>query len=560
MKTTNLILSAALVGGLFSATLAFAGGVGVTNDALTAPGATNTAEADAKAPPPPDAPPAPEEKAAPAPDEKSAPATPAVAPADEQIVSPTNVVVDPATGELKLKMQFHNAPLQSVLTYMSGAAGYIINQQDGGSLSGRVTVWSEQPVNKQEALTLVESMLNEHGYTGIMGADGRTLKIIKSSEAKHEGIPVILGNVPTNIPIDTKIVTQILPVRSLNAVSLLKDLQPLLPADTTLTANESGNALVMTDTQANIHRIAEIVRALDSVSSSSATIIVFPLKFADAKSVAALIKDLFPSANAAGSSGGGGSPFGFFSRFRGGGGGDNGGGGAPSDTGAGHTPSSRVTAVSDDHANALVVSAPDDLVPTIKELVTSLDTDVQDSTEVKVFSLKNADPVETATLLTTLFPDESKADDNNNFSSRMRFGFFGGPPQAPASTGESDHVKKLNRVLAVPDARTGSLVVTASKDMMPQIITIVDTLDGNPRRKLRVHTVDLSFAEPQDVLPVLQDLFPTSTTSRNNNNNNSLQSSALGTRSQTFNQQQATSTSNPFGGAASGPRVGSTGQ
>jgi general secretion pathway protein D len=545
------------MGGLFSATLAFAGGVGVTNNALTAPGTTSAPEPDAKAPPP-DAAPAPEDK--PAPDEKTAPATPAVAPADEQSFSATNVVVDPATGELKLKMQFHNAPLQSVLTYMSGAAGYIINQRDGGSLSGRVTVWSEQPVNKQEALTLVESMLNQNGYTGLMGPDGRTLTIVKSTEAKHEGIPVILGNVPTNIPIDTKIVTQILPVRSLNAVSLLKDLQPLLPADTTLTANESGNALVMTDTQANIHRIAEIVRALDSVSSSSATIIVFPLKFADAKSVAALIKDLFPTVSAS-ASGGGGSPFGFFSRFSRGGGGDS-GGGQQNDTGAGHTPTSRVTAVSDDHANALVVSAPDDLVPTIKELVTSLDTDVQDSTEVKVFSLKNADPIETATLLTTLFPDDSKADDNSNFSSRYRFGFFGGPPPQPSSsTGESDHVKKLNRVLAVPDARTGSLVVTASKDMMPQIITIVDTLDGNPRRKLHVHVANLSFAEPQDVLPVLQDLFPTSTTSRNNNNNNNnAQNSALGTRSQTFNTQQASSTANPFGGAASGPRVGSTGQ
>ena len=107
---------------------------------------------------------------------------------------------------------------------------------------------------------------------------------------------MILGNIPTNIPKNTEIVTQIIPVRSLNAVALLKDLQPLLPAQTTLTANESGNALVMTDTQANIHRIVEIVRALDSVSSSSSTIIVFPLKFADAKSVASLIKDLFPSA------------------------------------------------------------------------------------------------------------------------------------------------------------------------------------------------------------------------------------------------------------------------
>ncbi len=206
----------------------------------------------------------------------------------------TNVVVDPATGEMKLRMKFQNAPLKTVLDYMSAAAGYIIHPRV--PISGKVSVWSDQPMNKDEALALVKQMLNENGYAAIM--EGRTLTIYSSGTVKSLDIPVILGNIPTNIPKNTEIVTQIIPVRSLNAVALLKDLQPLLPAQTTLTANESGNALIMTDTQANIHRIVEIVRALDSVSSSSSTIIVFPLKYADAKSVASLIKDLFPSASA----------------------------------------------------------------------------------------------------------------------------------------------------------------------------------------------------------------------------------------------------------------------
>src|ERR1700722_9909520 len=320
MKTTNFILSAVVMGGIVSATHAFAGGVGVTSNSVVTASATNAPDADAAPAPPPEAAPAPDAQPAPdgqpAPDDKSAAPTSAVTATEEPSTSVTNTVIDPATGELKLKFQFRNAPLQAVLDYMSGAAGYIIHPREGVSLNNRVTVLSEQPVNKTEALMLVQQMLSENGYTGMMGTDNRTLTIIKSSDAKHEQIPVILGNDPGKIPVNTEIVTQIIPVRSLNAVSLLKDLQPLLPSDTTLTANESGNALVMTDSQANIHRIAEIVRALDSVSSSSSTIIVFPLKFADAKSVASLIKDLFPSANATGGTGAGGaSPFGFFSRL-----------------------------------------------------------------------------------------------------------------------------------------------------------------------------------------------------------------------------------------------------
>jgi hypothetical protein len=171
--------------------------------------------------------------------------------------------------------------------------------------------------------------------------------------------------------------------------------------------------------------------------------------------------------------------------------------------------------------------------------------------------LKNADAIEMATLLSTLFPDDSKSDDNSNFSSRSRFGFFGGPPQAAASSsGTSDRVKRMNRVLAVPDARTGALVVTASKDLMPQIVTIVDKLDQSNRHKVHVYVAPLSYAETADVLPVLQDLFPSGSTSRNSQTSTSAQNNALTTRNTTFQTQQNSATATPFGSSASGPRVG----
>lgn len=519
MKTIKLILSAGVAGGLFAGMVALADDAPVTNKPA-APAAA------AKTPPAPAAVPAPETP--PAPDDQAA------------SVTDTNVVVDPATGELKLRMQFQNAPLKTVLDYMSQAAGYIIVPET--DISGKVTVWSDQPLNKEDALKLVKQLLNQHGYTAIV--DGRTLTIYSSDKARILDIPVILGNIATNIPKDTEIVTQIIPVRSLNAVALLKDLQPLLPAQTTLTANESGNALIMTDTQANIHRIVEIVRALDSVSSSSSTIIVFPLKYADAKSVASLIKDLFPSASATTGNTGGPSGFGGFGRFfRGGGapgGGENGGG---TDTGNGHTPTSRVTAVSDDHANALVVSAPDDLVPTIKELVNSLDTDVQDTTEMRVFNLKHADPIEMATELSQLFPDDTSNNDNSQFSARYRFGFFGAPQQPAASSGESDRVKRLNRVLAVPDPRTRSLLVTASKDMMPQIAVMIERLDNDTRNIQHMYVYTLANAEVTDVLPVIQDLFNSGKTTGSSTSINTPQNSQLYLRTQTlgssFNNQAA---------------------
>ena len=82
-------------------------------------------------------------------------------------------------------------------------------------------------------------------------------------------------------------------MHSLNAAQLSKDLSSLVPSSATLTANEAGNALVMTGTQTQIHRVAEIIKALDSSSISS--IRVFSLRYADSKTLANVIKDVFAS-------------------------------------------------------------------------------------------------------------------------------------------------------------------------------------------------------------------------------------------------------------------------
>ena len=227
MKTSNFILIAGLTGGLFAATAAFATGIPGTNgvplDASAAPANMG------KGPPPPGAAatsattpattPAETPEASPAPDDQATPPAEAVTPPADLTVSmpDTNTVVDAVTGEIKLRMNFHNAPLDAVAKYMSMAAGFIIHPKV--SLSGKVTVWNDQPMTKDEALSLFKQLLSENGYTAIPeGVNDRVLTIISSDKAKTSDIPVISGNIATNIQKNFDIVTQIIPVRSLNAV------------------------------------------------------------------------------------------------------------------------------------------------------------------------------------------------------------------------------------------------------------------------------------------------------------------------------------------------------
>ena len=458
-----------------------------------------------------------------------------------------------AKGDKSLRMNFRNAPLDQVLNYMSDAAGYIIILET--ELKGTVDVWSNQPLTKAEAVTLLNSVLSKNGYAVVQ--DGRFLTVVSKDEARRRDIPIKSGNNPTEIPKDTQIVTQIIPVRSLNPTQLLKDLAPLLPTDTTITANEAGNSLIMTDTQLNIHRMAEIIKALDSVSSSINSIRVFQLRYADSKTTVTVIKELFPSQDSTSSGRGnqgsvrGGNNFPMFP------GGFNAGDNNNNNANSSASKASiRVLAVADENSNSVIVSAPDDILPIVGDLITNIDVSVDDIAEMKVFRLRYADPTEMANLLTSLFPDDTTSNNNNNNMNRFAGGPFGmmGGQQRQTTTTTSDRAKRKGRVLAVADARTASVVVNADKSLMPHISTIIQQLDSNPAKKQKVYVYSLENADVQDVEQVLNDLFQSSN-SRSSRSSSSSQTSPLTTRSTTMQQQQSQSQSS-FGSSSSSGRSG----
>jgi type II secretory pathway component GspD/PulD (secretin) len=387
-------------------------------------------------------------------------------------------------------------------------------------------------------------------------------------------------------------VTQIIAVRHANVAQLIQNLQPLLASDTpgTMTSNESANTLIITATQAEIRRMAQIINALDESISSTSAIRVFPLRYADAKELATVIRDLFAPATQQqgnnrgnqfggggfpgggggfpGGGGGGGFPGGAggggAGGFGGGGAGGRGGGGGGRGGGAGGgAVNARVVAVADERSNSLVVGAPDDMIDMIADVVDKIDQPVNDITELRVFHLINSDPVEVADLLASLFPDETKTGNNNQ--QQFRFGgpaaFFGGGRGGrggTTATTPSERMKKQGRVLAVADQRTSSLVVSAASELMPQIASMIIQLDASPARKQKVFVYSLQNADAQETALILQDMFQRNSTSMNRNNAN--QTSPLNTRIQSNTQTMQSGQQNSgFGNTGFGGGGGVTG-
>ena len=510
---------------------------------------------------------APDKTESPAVAPPGAPATQAAPAGQVATAAPTNApetAISSEYGANGLRINFHGAPLNLVLDYLSEAAGFIINKTT--DVRGTVEVWSKQPVTKDEAVELLSSVLKKNGYA--VSRNGRILTILPMDTAKTSSeLEVAVGSDPNELEKSDEVETRIIPVRYASAAQLVPNLELLLPTSATLTANESANTLILVATKSDIKRMLKIISALDTSIASVSTIKVRRLRFADAKETATLITQLFSpqTSNQGGNRGnffnfgGGGFPGG----FGGGGGGfraamaqaaaaGNRGGSGAANAGA------HVVAVADDRSNSVVLSAPSDLLASIDEMLDKIDLEVSDVTELRLFRLKNADPSEIADQLASLFPDDTSTTANNqaNVPFFMR-GPFGGRGNTAAGT-SSDRTRKMGKVVAVPDPRTASVIVTASKTLMPQIADMINELDSDRGKREMVGYYELQNADPQDVYQNLQDLFNRSTVRMQNNNQNTFlgRNNPL-TQRQTQNQQSTSGGIPSFGNSmGNGGRIG----
>ena len=337
-----------------------------------------------------------------------------------------------------------------------------------------------------------------------------------------EDLPVKSGADPLEIPKKDVMVTQIIPIRFGNAGQLIENISELLPEYATISANDGSNAIILTDTQTNIHRIAEIVSALDTSISSISEIKVFPLVYADAKQLADVIKGLFQSSSSGSSrssSSRSSSAIAEMMRARFGGGssssrssGSSGRSSRSSGSGssAALAAASRVVAISEERTNSLVVSAPGDLIPTIEQLVKEMDRTIEDVTEIQVFKLNNADAYEMAEVLTNLFSDKDEIESSRG---GYRFGSWGrsssssSRSRSSSSGNSSERMLQQKKVVAVADPRTNSVIVSATAELMKQIALMVERLDDNKAKQQKVYTYSLQNADVEGVSAILRNMF-----------------------------------------------------
>ena len=215
-------------------------------------------------------------------------------------------------------------------------------------------------------------------------------------------------------------------------------------------------------------------------------------------------------------------------------------GGSRTGTSSVQRQSSQVVAVADERSNSIIVIASTNIHNEIQSLITQIDSNVDDVTEVRVFPLKHADPTEMSEVLTQLFTDQGQnAQQTSGFRLPFLFGARGGG-------GNQQALRSDQRVVAVPDPRSTSIIVSAPRQMMDQISQMIQQLDSSNGKKQTVRTITLKHADVAKVEEILRGMFEgqNSRNTQNQQQNNS----ALNQRAGGFGTAGATAGGGGGGG------------
>lgn len=451
-----------------------------------------------------------------------------------------------------IKLSFRSVTVEQVMPFIAESTGKaVLPQQD--VLARTITVLSDRPVARRQALDLVFLALQQRGIAVIESDDIILLR--DAADVDKQSLPVLAPDKSTLTRTDVgSIVQKVFALKHATASNVGEIIKNSLPDAKMLAVDSESNQVVVTAPIIILQRIERLINALDRVQAAAPQTETFKLQYADAEQIAQNIRDLYSATGQQGGQGQGGQRFpGQQGIQRQGGQGGQGGQGQRQGGAQSAATSTQLRVTANTQQNAVTVLAEAEVLNNIRRQIDQeWDKPLPETVTVpRVYDLQNTDPVKVKAVLEGLF-----GSGQGTTQQRTTIG-----PLAGQFTFQ-----------AVPDA--GRLVVVSkSADNMSAIDKIIEELDkpltsGLPEIVELKHATAEDLAEQLNALlardgttasirrsdtslssaqtgtsPFAQDGSTTGTTNGTNNNNNNTQNAA-GTMSFWWGQNRGTTTDN----------------
>lgn len=329
------------------------------------------------------------------------------------------VPVNAAPVTLNLKDAEINALVES-MSVLTGK-NFIVDPR----VKGRVTIISAKPMDEKELYQVFLAVLGVHGFAAV--PSGNVIKIVPAAGAKQESIPTVdqRGGVEPD-----QIVTRVIQVQNVSAAQIVPILRPLIPPQGHLAAYTPTNVLIISDSAANVERIASIIARVDLASNEEVEIVA--LRHASATEIVRVLTALEQ-------------------------------GKARNDPAAAVGTPPRM--VADERTNSILLSGDKASRLRLRALVTHLDTPRDGGGNTQVVYLRYAKAKD---LMTVLQGVSKSLSGEAGRSAPL-------PGQVPGAAPSSSSGSSLVDIQA--DAATNSLVITAPPEMIRSLRTIIAQLD-----------------------------------------------------------------------------------
>ena len=195
------------------------------------------------------------------------------------------------TGNDKLdQMHYINAPLEQILSEYSRITGKtLIKAPDVPSV--QITIESNGKLEQTEILVAIEAALAMHNIAFVPFGE-KFLKVVQASKPLSEGQAVVTPGQEKELNTSDNVISQVLELENLTIQEAQPIIQNMIHAFGKIQPLERNNALLITDTEATITQIQEVLEYIDTPVEIREEPRIYEIRYAQAADIAGRLNEI----------------------------------------------------------------------------------------------------------------------------------------------------------------------------------------------------------------------------------------------------------------------------
>ncbi len=395
---------------------------------------------------------------------------------------------------IRFDFNFTSQELKGLLEWLSREADLTIIASEEDIKDKRFALTNLRNVTLDEVIEKIKTVLTQYDLT-LIRTDSTLLVTTFARALATKGVVKSIPPNPDLVEMTDEIQTYIIRLTNVVASQQVEALKPLLNKQAHISADSGTNALVITDVSSNIRRIVAILQVADEGERFPLKILIYPLVYADANSLAQALTNVLQQGEGRDES----KP-------------ESGGARITAEEakaaaeqmkadGTGYEVlDGTIKIIPEPNSNSLVLKASEANLVFLQEIIKELDVSPTSQTQIRTFRLQYAAAEDVAQTLQEVLTGESG-------NSRRRMDAWdrakltnwrreqGLDQEGIVGTINVSHNERLNVIVVSSDPRNFSIIEKVIKELDQE----------QTQEEIRLYF--LKYADAETLTPNLQDLF-----------------------------------------------------